>query len=303
MSSTKNSADASGVWSPPDHGGSVRSSPIGRGQRPGDAGDSRSTAVRRSEYDSFADIYSIWTDTAASARANLAFYLDAYQAEEGPIVELGVGDGRIAVAAAARGRTVIGVDLSTVMLERCRQRAATAGVLDRVPLLHADFRTFALAEPAALISLPYHSIGHLVDRQDKRDAIRHIFSQLRPGGRFIFDDFFMTPELVRTMRQVQLRAAYQSVAGLDVLLWVTSLVDETSQSITVITWEDELHPDGVLDRRRYRRLSLSWLEPAQSRALLAEAGFAIEACFGDFDGSAFAEAAAHEQIWIARKPR
>jgi hypothetical protein len=169
-------------------------------------------------------------------------------------------------------------------------------------LLQADFRTFALEEPAALISLPYHSIGHLVELQDKRDAIRHIFSQLRPGGRFIFDDFFITPARLAGMRQVQLRAAYQSVAGRDVLLWVTSLVNEESQSLSVVTWEDELDADGVLARRRYRRLSLSWLEPVQARHLLEDAGFSIEACFGDFDRTPFTAPVAHEQVWIARKP-
>jgi SAM-dependent methyltransferase len=254
------------------------------------------------QYDSFADIYSVWTDTAASARANLAFYVDAYLAENGPVAELGVGDGRIAVAAAARGGTVIGVDLSSAMLERCRLRAAQAGLLGRLTLLQADFRTFTLEAPAALISLPYHSIGHLVDLRDKRDAVRHIFSQLRPGGRFIFDDFLMTPARVATMRQVQLRAAYRSPTGQDVLLWVTSLIDEKSQSMTVVTWEDVLDADDRLARRQYRRLNLSWLEPSQARSLLEAAGFSIDACLGDFEGSPFEEAAADEQIWIARKP-
>jgi SAM-dependent methyltransferase len=255
------------------------------------------------EYDSFADIYSVWTDTAASARANLAFYVDAYLAERGPIVELGVGDGRIAVEAAVRGRSMIGIDRSSEMLARCRERAAAAGVLGRLTLRQEDFRTFALDEPAALITLPYHSIGHLVDPQDKRDAIRRIFSQLRPGGRFIYDDFLMRPALLASMRQVQLRAAYRSGAGLDVLLWVTSLVDEASQSIKLVTWEDDLDADGVLVRRRYRRLSLSWLDVIQARPLLEEAGFSVEACFGDFDRTPFVENAAHEQVWIARKPR
>ena len=283
--------------------------PARTSRRASDPSDERDAPASRpsrrsshNQYDSFADIYSVWTDTAASARANLTFYVDAYLAENGPVVELGVGDGRIAVDAAARGGTVIGVDLSSAMLERCRQRAARAGVLGRLTLLQADFRTFALETPAALISLPYHSIGHLVELRDKRDAVRHIFSQLRPGGRFIFDDFLMTPALLATMRQVQLRAAYQSAAGLDVLLWVTSLVDEASQSIKVVTWEDEIDADDRLARRRYRRLSLSWLEPSQARSLLEDAGFSIDACFGDFERTPFAEAAAHEQVWIARKP-
>lgn len=255
-----------------------------------------------SEYDRFADIYQVWTETAGSTRANLAFYVDAYLNETGPVVELGVGDGRIAVAAASRGRSVIGVDLSQAMLEQCRLRAERAGVLERLTLLNADFRSFHLDRPAGLIALPYHSLGHLVALDDKRRAIAQVFSQLEPGGRFVFDDFLMTPSLVGHMRQVQLRAEYQLPSGADALLWVTSLVDEGAQTIRVVTWEDELDAQGALARRRYRRLSLSWLAPLQARTLLTEAGFLIEACFGDFDRTPFSDATAREQIWIARRP-
>jgi len=135
----------------------------------------------------------------------------------------------------------------------------------------------------------------------KRDALRHIHTQLRPGGRFVFDDFFMTPERLDRMRRVQLRAEYVSPEGHDTLLWVTSLVDEAAQSMRVVTWEDRLDGDGVMTERRYRTLSLSWITPAQAAGLLAEAGFAVEACLGHFDGTAFDAATAEEQIWIARK--
>ncbi len=244
----------------------------------------------------------MWTDTAGSARANLGFYLDAYARADGPVVELGVGDGRIAVPAAERGRAVVGVDLSEAMLDLCRRRARQAGVLDRLTLIHADFRKFELDTPAALVALPYHSLGHLLTLEDKGRLISHIYSQIRPGGRFIFDDFLMTPALVAHMRRVELRAEYRTAAGADVLLWVTSLVNEPARSIRVVTWEDELDAEGGLARRRYRRLSLSWVEPSQARAMLTEAGFTIEACYGDFDRTPFSDRTAREQIWVARKP-
>ena len=258
--------------------------------------------VPESEYDTFADIYPIWTDSAASATANLPFYVDEYLAADGPVVELGVGDGRIAVEAAGRWYTVIGVDRSSAMLACCRERADRAGVLDHLTLIQADFRDFDLQEPAGLIVLPYHSIGHLATRARKSDAMRHIFSHLRPGGRFIFDDFFMTPALMTHMRAVQLRAAYQSPPGADRLLWVTSLIDEPSQSISVVTWEDQLDDAGVLEQRRYRRLSLTWLVPDQARALLDETGFTVEVCLGDFHGTPFETTSAREQVWIASTP-
>ena len=261
-----------------------------------------SAETTAAEYDRFSDIYAVWTDTAASTRSNLAFYVDAYLAAEGPVVELGVGDGRIAVEAAARGRAITGVDLSSAMLDRCRRRATAAGVLDRLTLLQGDFRSFQLEAPAGLIALPYHSLGHLLTLDDKRAALTHVYGQLAPGGRFIFDDFLMTPALMDHMRRVQLRAAYQSAAGLDTLLWVTSLVDEASQRIGVVTWEDEADAEGLLVRRRYRRLSLSWIEPAQARALLSDAGFQVEACFGDFVRTPFVPGTADEQVWVARRP-
>ena len=173
---------------------------------------------------------------------------------------------------------------------------------DRIELLEADFRTFRIDEPAALVTLPYHSIGHLTDIPAKRQVAHRVFSQLRPGGRFIFDDFVVPPDAAARMRQVQLRAAYQSAAGTDILLWVTSRVDEKARSMEVITWEDHFSADGRPEWRRYRRLELSWLDPDHARMLLLGAGFTIDACLGSFDGTPFSKDTAAEQIWIARKP-
>jgi len=253
------------------------------------------------EYDRFADIYSVWTSTAPSALANRSFYVDAYRAADGLICELGVGDGRIAVDAASQGCAIVGVDSSPAMLALCRERAERAGVSSLMTLLEADFRTFQLPSPAGLIALPYHSIGHLQSMDEKRAAVRQIHAQLRSGGTFVFDDFVMTPARLERMRQVQLRSEYTSPSGHDVLLWVTSLVNEHEQSMRVVTWEDELDTDGVLLSRRYRKLSLSWLEPAQSRQLLEDAGFVIDTCYGEFDRTPFDASSASEQIWIAHK--
>ena len=254
------------------------------------------------QYDSFADIFGVWAETAPAAQTNRRFYVEAYLAAGGPVVELGVGDGRIAVEAAARGCRVIGVDASPAMLRRCHRRAEEAGVGDRIELLQTDFRTFRIDEPAALVTLPHHSIGRLTSVPDKRQVAHQVFSQLRPGGRLIFDDFVMTPDVVARMRQVQLRAAYPSAAGTDILLWVTSRVDEQARALEVITWEDHFTAGGRPEWRRYRRLGLSWLDPAHARLLLLGAGFSIDACLGGFDGRPFSMDTAAEQIWIARKP-
>jgi SAM-dependent methyltransferase len=255
------------------------------------------------EYDAFADVYEIWTATAPVTARNLPFYVDAYCATPGLVAELGVGDGRIAIEAAKAGKPVTGVDASSQMLQRCRARAQAAGVLDQLTLIHADFRDFNLPQAAELISIPFHSIGHLVTMDDKLEGLRHIYGQLATGGHLIFDHFVFDLEAARSRYGVaNLRAEYtNSETGRDTLLWVTSRYEPETQRIRIITWTDEIDGVGVMVRRQYRRLTFSWLEPAQTRALLEETGFEIEALYGDFDYSPFSDDSP-EQIWIARRP-
>jgi len=101
------------------------------------------------EYDAFADIYDIWVETAPVTKRNLPFYVEEYLRTAGPVVELGVGNGRIAIEAARQGKPVIGVDSSAEMLKLCRERAETAGVAHLLTLIQADFRHFVLPEGIA----------------------------------------------------------------------------------------------------------------------------------------------------------
>jgi SAM-dependent methyltransferase len=219
------------------------------------------------------------------------------------VVELGVGTGRIAIEAARRGKAVTGVDSSTAMLALCRERAATAGVADLLTLVQADFREFTLPEPAELVALPFHTIGHLVSPNDKRAALRHVYGQLAPGGRLILDHFVFDAELARTYHgPPRLRAEYRDGrTGRDVLLWVGTVYDFADQTMRIVAWTDELDDEGVVLRRRYRRLRFSWVEPGQMRALLVESGFEVAALYGDFDRRPFDDRST-EQVWVARRP-
>src|SRR6266566_6043139 len=78
-----------------------------------------------SPYDDIARIYDPWS---RSVTEDVPFYLEEARRSGGPVVELGVGTGRIAVPIACDGIRVIGVDSSQAMLDVCARRAALAGV-------------------------------------------------------------------------------------------------------------------------------------------------------------------------------
>jgi ubiquinone/menaquinone biosynthesis C-methylase UbiE len=76
--------------------------------------------------EAFTDRYEEWS---ANMIADIPFYVGLALQTDGPIVELAIGNGRVAVPVAqATGRPVIGVDVSPSMLDQARARAAAAGV-------------------------------------------------------------------------------------------------------------------------------------------------------------------------------
>jgi ubiquinone/menaquinone biosynthesis C-methylase UbiE len=96
--------------------------------------------------EAFADRYDEW---AAHMTADVAFYVALAQEADGPLVELAVGNGRVAIPVAqATGRRVIGIDTSPAMLDQARERAARTGV--ELDLRMCDMRDLTLDEPAAL---------------------------------------------------------------------------------------------------------------------------------------------------------
>ena len=110
-----------------------------------------------SRYDVFAPIYDEW---AGVMTEDVPFYVDLAREADGPVVELAVGTGRVALEVArATGRRVLGVDSSPAMLAEARARAGEAGV--DLELREQDMRDFELDEPAALIYCPFRALLHL----------------------------------------------------------------------------------------------------------------------------------------------
>jgi ubiquinone/menaquinone biosynthesis C-methylase UbiE len=253
-------------------------------------------------YDEFADIYDAWCDSVPITKENLPFYVELMAASSGVVVELGVGNGRICIEVAKQGQPVVGVDSSEAILELCRERAERAGVSDRLELVRGDFRDFEIPEPVELMTMPFHAIGHLMTSEDKKKALRNIYRQLVPGGKFVFDHFIFDPDYPIPPGIPHLRAEMvDPETGRDRILWETSIRDASRQAIRVFAYTEDLDDDGTVMNRRYRRTDLSWMDPEESRGLLEETGFEVEAVYGDFSRAPL-EVGSPEQVWIARKP-
>jgi SAM-dependent methyltransferase len=122
------------------------------------------------EYAAFAAIYDDW---ASHMTEDVPFYLELVREADGPVVELAVGNGRVAVPIAQEtGKTIIGIDRSPAMLALAKEKAAEADV--ELELHEGDMRDFLLDEPAALVYCPFRAMLHLPTWSDKRRVFERV---------------------------------------------------------------------------------------------------------------------------------
>ena len=229
-----------------------------------------------SPYDSIARLYDPWS---ASVVEDVSFYVDEALGAGGLVVELGVGTGRIAIPCALAGAHVIGVDSSRGMLEVCAQRAREAGVEARLDLRLGDLRRPPVDERVPLVTCPFRAYLHLSGDDERRSALRAARGLLVPGGRLVFDVFAPSREDVEETDGRWL----EREPG----IWERADWDLEAQTLTL----------SVRGSQGEASMVLWWLEPQRWQALLAEAGFTVDACYGWFDRRPYA--GGEDTIWIA----
>jgi SAM-dependent methyltransferase len=137
-------------------------------------------------YDRIATIYDPWS---RSVTEDVGFYVDRALASGGPVVELAVGTGRIAIPIAEAGIDVIGVDSSPGMLAVARAAAENAGVAGRLDLRLGDLRRPPVSERVPLVICPFRSLLHMKTEDEKLRALVATRELLESEGRFVFDVF------------------------------------------------------------------------------------------------------------------
>jgi SAM-dependent methyltransferase len=214
-----------------------------------------------SAYDGIARVYDPWSVTVVE---DVPFYVrEVKRFGGGPVLELGVGTGRIAVPVAASGAQVTGVDLSAGMLEVARERAALAGV-------EIDFRQGDMRDPPVegewpIVLIPFRSLLHMETDADRRAALRAVKKHLTPDGRFIFDVFTPSREDIEETHGKWL----EREPG----IWERADWYEDTRTLIL----------RVRGAEGESEMSLAWLSVREWKELLRAEGFVVDKVYGWFD--------------------
>ena len=230
-------------------------------------------------YDVIAAFYDPWS---RSVTEDVSFYVEQALASGGPVVELAVGTGRIAVPIARAGVDVIGVDSSPGMLALAREATEEAGVSQRVDLRLGDLREPPVDERVPLVICPFRSLLHMENEDEKLRALRAARSLLDAEGRFVFDVFSPSREDIEETNGRWLEREPGIFERAD---W-----DEDARTLTL-----SVRSDGALTS-----FGLHWLSVPEWLRLLEAAGFTVEAVYGWFDRRS--HDGEEDMILVARAP-
>ena len=232
-------------------------------------------------YDRFAPFY----DLEYSHKVDdIAFYLQMAARYGAPILEIGVGSGRIAFELAAQGYEVWGVDESAAMLKQAQNkvRQLAPSVRRRVILRQMDMRRLSLRKKFRTVLIPFRAFLHNLTQADQLCTLTAIHRHLQPRG-ILAMDLFVPIYQVLAKSEWQVHIPEQDLASQGTGISISSRVrhDPLRQRLEI---ENIYHQKG---RDRRAVMVYRYVFRYEMEALLIASGFKVLSCHNGFTGEPY----------------
>jgi SAM-dependent methyltransferase len=245
-------------------------------------------------YDNFATTYDL---EYGHKEDDIAFYLDVADIYGSPVLEIGVGTGRIAFELAGVGQTVWGIDNSAQMLKMAQTKAKEFSVelQKRITLRQADMRNMRLRKKFRTVIIPFRAFLHNLNLQDQLDALNCIGRHLQPGG-ILAMDLFVPLYHVLSKTDWRMEIPEEDLAIARSGISITSVVHhDPIQQLLLI--ENVYHKKG---RDRRAKMAYRYVFRHELEALLIATGFDLLACYNGFNEEPY-DFHSGVMVFIARK--
>ena len=249
-----------------------------------------------SPYDAWAEIY----DSVFSYVVDdILFYVEEATRADGTVLELGCGTGRVSIPIAQAGIDVVGIDSSSTMLTRTREKSQKAGT-QNLKLLCADMCDFNVSSKFDLVIIPFRGLLSLLSVDDQIRTLTNIKRHLVPDGKLIFDIF--VPDLNMMVQEGDVPYHFRDVTDMEtgnrLIIWNQASYDPFSQVMDIRTTIERLDNSGLVSSKMYRDFALRYIFRWEMHHLLGLCGYDVQALYGDFKRGDFREDST-EMIWVA----
>ncbi len=229
---------------------------------------------------------------------DVRLYLDRlrYHRVRGPVLELGVGTGRVAAPIATAGYSVTGIDLSDSMLRQARRLrgALDPAVAARLRFCKADMASFQLKGTFAAILIPFSTLNLLLDDSARTTCLELCHDHLEPGG-LLWLDAPIPPKPGADGKLPERRFTSKIPLSRYGHVMEKETIDrpDVALGIDEITYRyrETREDDGLVVRAYDVVFQMARLSPAEVQEAVEAAGFDVMERFGDYLGSPFGPAA------------
>jgi SAM-dependent methyltransferase len=230
--------------------------------------------------DHIADVYDAWFHPPSDPGA--AVDVLAERAGSGPALELAIGTGRIALPLATRGVEIRGIDASTAMVDKLREKPGGTDI----PVTMGDFTDVAVEGRFRLVFVVFNTLFALLTQDDQRRCVRNVADHLTDDGVFVVEAF--VPDLARFDRgqRVQTHRLDTGRVFLDV-----SMHDPEHQRVSVQL--------VVLEESGFRMfpVELRYVWPSELDLMAALAGLRLRERWGGWNREPFTGEGKHVSVY------
>ena len=254
------------------------------------------------DYVQWARVYDIFYE--AGPELEVEFFLELMRECDGPVLELGVGTGRVAIPAALEGHHIVGIDLHAPMLEVAKAKVAKVGPLPgTLELIQGDMTELSLPyREFGLVVIPGNGLGLVLTEQAQLATMVAAAAHLKPRGVLAFSMYNAVAEMIECNDSEQFLLGVVDDAN-DQQRYILSGINhfDTDRQINDCTQIMEtVSDDGDVLQRQELRVVTRYLTRAQVASMAAAAGLQVEHVYGDFDRSEYADTS-DEMIFVCRK--
>ncbi|MCZ7378509.1 class I SAM-dependent methyltransferase [Micromonospora sp. WMMC250] len=206
-------------------------------------------------------------------------------ADGGPVLELAIGTGRVALPLAERGLAVHGVEASEEMVAHLRAKPGG----DRIPVVIADMADVPVDGEFRLAYLVFNTLFNLVDAERQADCFRNVARVLSPGGAFVIETFVPDPRSFDRDEQVRVWDVTEDSATIRLHKYDRPAQRFIRQTIT-------FDSDGV----HLKPFAMRYAWPHQIDAMAQQAGLRLTERYADWQRRPFqADSPSHISVYRA----
>jgi len=229
---------------------------------------------------------------------DIPLYDNLARRTEMPVLELGVGTGRVAIPLAKSGRSVVGLDSSKAMLALARSKAGRR-LQGRLQLVLSEMTEFCFDVSFGLIFCALGGFLHLSSQQGQLDTLACARQHLGPDGLLALD--LPNPDAIEWGPGVQslvLEWTRERQDGTMISKFVSTEADRARQVQRVTHIYEEWHSAG--SRRRLATFELRYVHRYEMELLLTQAGLKLEGVHGSYDLEPY-ESDSSRMIFVASR--